>query len=97
MSFLTPSNIYDLCELAYDAQGKPEKALANESLRLMPTLLDSESLRRINGNSGALFSSQSGFGFIARGKGTRKNELFFFTRGTASLADVGTDLNFMPT
>jgi pimeloyl-ACP methyl ester carboxylesterase len=47
-----------------------------------------------SGTSGPLvFKKRTGFGFIAPGMGSRKNEVLIAARGTASLPDVLTDLN----
>ena len=97
MRALSPTDIFELCDLAYVAKEKDELSLGEEVSRRLGFLVDRQSIRRLNGKSGALFSAQSGFGFLARGTGARKNELILATRGTASLFDVGTDINFVPT
>jgi triacylglycerol lipase len=94
---LTPSQIYSLCNLAYEAKSTSESGLSEEISQVLPALIDKDSVVQLNATSGALISVQSGFGFVARGVGARQNEVFLATRGTASLSDAGTDLNFFPT
>lgn len=47
--------------------------------------------QRMTGTSGAILRSETGFGFIATGKGLRAREALVVMRGTASLADGITD------
>lgn len=96
MNEITPKQVFDICGLAYKAERNSSLALSNLIRTELPNLISTDSVRIINAQSGALFPVQSGFGFIARGVGARQNEIFIATRGTASLADVGTDLNFAP-
>lgn len=55
---------------------------------------DLEGGARFTGNSGPLvLKKRTGFGFIASGDGSRKNEVLIATRGTASVRDALTDVN----
>lgn len=96
MNSISPAQVYDLCELAYKAKNKNERALAQEISRDFKTLLNNECITSLRALSGTLLPIESGFGFIARGVGARQNEIFLATRGTASISDGSTDANFVP-
>ena len=97
MEALTPTQIFELVDVAYQTKKQNLQNLAI-SIQLLPeTRLNTNSIRLLHGQSGAIFAEDSGFGFVAAGTGSRSNELVLATRGTASLADLTTDLNFSST
>ncbi|HEX4879165.1 MAG TPA: lipase [Limnobacter sp.] len=58
--------------------------------------VDRTSIQLITATSGLGFRASSSFGFMAKLNGGRSTEIVIATRGTASAADVGTDLNTVP-
>ena len=96
-STISPSNVYDLALLAYRSRNATEDDLKQVLSSFLGGVIDSSSVRQLNAESGNLSPAVSGFGFVARGKGIRSNEVFVCTRGTQTREDISTDLNFLPT
>lgn len=94
---LSPKDVFKLAELAYESRVRTEIELAFKLKQEVGTIIDPATVRLLAAQSGTLSPAISGFGFIARGKGTRSNEIFLCTRGTQTWDDVSTDLNFLPT
>ncbi|WP_291713812.1 lipase [Limnobacter sp. CACIAM 66H1] len=59
--------------------------------------IDLNSLKLITATSGLITPVSSGFGFMAQLNGGRSREIIIATRGTATWADAGTDINAIPT
>ncbi|MEQ9107781.1 MAG: lipase [Limnobacter sp.] len=92
---LNPTQIHRLCDEAYAANGVSLNALIDRVKYSLP-FLEKDSLRIITATSGLFSPVLSGFGFMARLNGGRSTEIVIATRGTASLADAGTDINAVP-
>lgn len=96
MNQLTPHQIFLLSDGAYKAKTGNSSVLKDQ-LGLSVPFLDLNSLKILNGTSGNFSPVSSGFGFMAQLNGGRSTEIVIATRGTASGADAGTDINAMPT
>jgi len=95
MNQLTPHQIYLLSDGAYKAKSSNSTVLKDQ-LGLSVPFLDLNSLKILNGTSGNFSPVNSGFGFMAQLNGGRSKEIVIATRGTASVPDVGTDINAIP-
>lgn len=95
MNNLHPNQIYLLSKHAYDLAER-DNHLTREGLRMALPFIDIKSLKKLSATSGLFTPVVSGFGFMARLNGGRSTEIVIATRGTASMADVGTDLNTLP-
>ena len=93
---LNPTQIYDLSTRAYRVNTTSE-ATFKEQVRLQLPYVSIESLRIITATSGLIAPVSSGFGFMALLNGGRAREIVIATRGTATWADAGTDINAIPT
>lgn len=96
MNQLTPNQIYLLSDGAYKAKGRDSIALKDQLGISMP-FIDLNSLKLITATSGLISPVTSGFGFMAQLNGGRSREIVIATRGTATWADAGTDINAIPT
>jgi len=95
MNQLTPNQIYSLAEKSYHSKGRDLTALKDEFGIALP-FIHLNSLKILSATSGLFTPVVSGFGFMAQLNGGRYTEIVIATRGTASMADVGTDLNTLP-
>lgn len=92
---LNPTLIHKICDEAYAAQGNSLNALRDRIKYSLPSIKN-ENLQILSATSGLFTPVVSGFGFMAQLNGGRSTEIVIATRGTASMADVGTDLNALP-
>lgn len=95
MSELNPNQIFQLSKNAYTAKNG-DSAHFRKELDIALPFIDVGSLKLITATSGLFSPVLSGFGFMARLNGGRSTEIVIATRGTASLADAGTDINAVP-
>ncbi len=95
MNELSPDQIYRLSESAYTAR-KGDSDQFKRELDLALPFVNVGSAHVISATSGLGLRALSGFGFMAQLKGGRSKEIVIATRGTASLPDVHTDLNAIP-
>jgi triacylglycerol lipase len=93
---LNPSQVFYLSKHAYDVQQGTNKATL-ETLRMALPFIDIGSVKLITATSGLTTPIPSGFGFMAQLNGGRSREIVIATRGTATWADAGTDINAIPT
>ena len=93
---LNPAQIHDLCRIAYNSESVSRRLFKGQIERELP-FVDKESVKIITATSGLVTPVASGFGFMAQLNGGRSREIVIATRGTASQADVGTDINAIPT
>jgi triacylglycerol lipase len=93
---LNPTQIHDLCRIAYNAESVSRRLFKGQIERELP-FVDKESVKIITATSGLITPVASGFGFMVQLNGGRSREIVIATRGTASKADVGTDINAIPT
>ncbi len=96
MNELNPGQIFQLSKNAYTTK-KGDSVLLRRELDIELPYVSIDSLRIITATSGLITPVASGFGFMAQLNGGRSREIVIATRGTASLADVGTDINAIPT
>lgn len=93
---LNPSQVFYLSKHAYDVQQGVNKATL-ETLRMALPFVDIGSVKLLTATSGLITPVSSGFGFMAQLNGGRSREIVIATRGTATWADAGTDINAIPT
>ena len=89
---LNPGLVYKLADQAYESK---DTALNNfkDKVQFALPFIDKNSVKLITATSGLTTPVSSGFGFMARLNGGRSTEIVIATRGTATSADVGTDIN----
>ncbi|HEX4880577.1 MAG TPA: lipase [Limnobacter sp.] len=89
---LNPNHVYQLADQAYESR---ESTLDNfkDKVKYALPFVDKDSVNLITATSGLISPVASGFGFMAQLNGGRSRELVIATRGTATLADCGTDIN----
>lgn len=95
MTQLNPTQIYSLSNEAYKCNASFTAELKSNLAISLP-FADIASLKPLNAVTGLSSPILSGFGFMARLNGNRSHEIVIATRGTATIADVGTDINAMP-
>ena len=93
---LSPTQIHDLCRVAYNSQIVSPKLFKGQIGRELP-FVEKSSVKIITASSGLTSPVSSGFGFMAQLNGGRSREIVIATRGTATWADAGTDINAIPT
>lgn len=93
---LSPTQIHDLCRVAYNSQTVSPKLFKGQIGRELP-FVEKSSVKIITASSGLTSPVSSGFGFMAQLNGGRSREIVIATRGTATWADAGTDINAIPT
>ena len=92
MEPLSPSQAADVASKVYSVEDL-EKAKLQARFGING-LFSVDGAGRFEGVSGStFFRSKTGFGYIAAGIGTRKNEALIAIRGTSNLADCLTDIN----
>lgn len=93
---LYPGQIYKLTDQAYESK---DISLGNfkDKVRYALPFVGKDSVRIITATSGLTSPVSSGFGFMAQLNGGRSREIVIATRGTATWADAGTDINAIPT
>jgi triacylglycerol lipase len=93
---LYPGQIYKLTDQAYESK---DISLGNfkDKVRYALPFVGKDSVRIITATSGLITPVSSGFGFMAQLNGGRSREIVIATRGTATWADAGTDINAIPT
>lgn len=96
MNELNPSQIFQLSKNAYTTK-KGDSVLLRRELDIELPFVNIDSLRIITASSGLTSPVSSGFGFMAQLNGGRSREIVIATRGTATWADAGTDINAIPT
>lgn len=96
MNELNPSQIFQLSKNAYTTK-KGDSVLLRRELDIELPFVNIDSLRIITATSGLITPFSSGFGFMAQLNGGRSREIIIATRGTATWADAGTDINAIPT
>lgn len=96
MNELNPSQIFQLSKNAYTTK-KGDSVLLRRELDIELPFVNIDSLRIITATSGLTSPVSSGFGFMAQLNGGRSREIVIATRGTATWADAGTDINAIPT
>ena len=97
MNELNPTQIHDLCRVAYNSQSVSPELFKGQLGRELP-FVAKESVKIITATSGLITPVSSGFGFMAQLNGGRSREIIIATRGTTNcLADYGTDINAIPT
>jgi triacylglycerol lipase len=96
MNELNPGQIFQLSKNAYTTK-KGDSILLRRELDIELPFVNIESLRIITATSGLITPVASGFGFMAQLNGGRSREIVIATRGTATWADAGTDINAIPT
>lgn len=93
---LSPTQIHDLCRVAYNSQTVSPKLFKGQIGRELP-FVEKSSVKIITATSGLITPVSSGFGFMAQLNGGRSREIVIATRGTTnSRADYGTDINAIP-
>jgi triacylglycerol lipase len=92
---LNPGQIYKLTDQAYESK---DISLGNfkDKVRYALPFVAKESVKIITATSGLITPVSSGFGFMAQLNGGRFREIVIATRGTATWADAGTDINAIP-
>jgi len=93
---LSPKQIYQLCDQSYEAIDNELGGMKDRVKYALP-FLNKDSLKLLTATSGLITPVASGFGFMAQLNGGRSTEIVIATRGTASRADIGTDINAIPT
>lgn len=93
---LNPTQIHDLCRIAYNSESVSRRLFKGQVEREL-SFVDKESVKIITATSGLITPVASGFGFMAQLNGGRSREIVIATRGTATWADAGTDINAIPT
>lgn len=96
MNELNPTQIHDLCRVAYNSRSVSPKLFKGQLGRELP-FVNKNSVKIITATSGLITPVTSGFGFMAQLNGGRSREIVIATRGTATWADAGTDINSIPT
>ena len=93
---LNPGQIYKLTDQAYESR---DITLGNfkDKVRYALPFVAKDSVKIITATSGLTSPVSSGFGFMAQLNGGRSREIVIATRGTATWADAGTDINAIPT
>ncbi|WP_341715015.1 lipase [Limnobacter sp.] len=93
---LNPGQIYKLTDQAYESK---DITLGNfkDKVRYALPFVAKDSVKIITASSGLTSPVSSGFGFMAQLNGGRSREIVIATRGTATWADAGTDINAIPT
>jgi hypothetical protein len=93
---LNPGQIYKLTDQAYESR---DITLGNfkDKVRYALPFVAKDSVKIITASSGLTSPVSSGFGFMAQLNGGRSREIVIATRGTATWADAGTDINAIPT
>ena len=93
---LNPGQIYKLTDQAYESK---DITLGNfkDKVRYALPFVAKDSVKIITASSGLTSPIPSGFGFMAQLNGGRSREIVIATRGTATWADAGTDINAIPT
>jgi triacylglycerol lipase len=95
MTQLNPTQVFNLADEAYNFETGDSSRLRKQLIQALP-FVNIPSLKVLSGTSGLISQSISGFGFMAQLNGGRSTEIVIATRGTATMADVGTDINAMP-
>ncbi|WP_138515893.1 lipase family protein [Limnobacter alexandrii] len=96
MNELNPTQIFVLSDKAYELKNGFTQVVKRDLANALP-FVDVETLKPITATSGLITPVASGFGFMAQLNGGRSREIVIATRGTVSHADVGTDINAIPT
>ena len=96
MNELNPTQIFVLSDKAYELKNSFTQVVKRDLANALP-FVNVETLKPITATSGLITPVASGFGFMAQLNGGRSREIVIATRGTASQADVGTDINAIPT
>jgi len=91
MTELNPTQIFDLSLRAYKTR-TTDQELFKKQLRIQLPFVNFESMKVITATTGLFTPVASGFGFMAQLNGGRSKEIVIATRGTETLADVGTDI-----
>ena len=93
---LYPGQIYKLTDQAYESK---DISLGNfkDKVRYALPFVGKDSVKIIAATSGLTSPVSSGFGFMAQLNGGRSREIVIATRGTATWADAGSDINAIPT
>lgn len=92
-----PTQIHDLCRIAYNSESVSHRLFKGQVGRELP-FVEKESVKILTATSGLITPVASGFGFMAQLNGGRSKEIVIATRGTTnSMADYGTDINAIPT
>lgn len=92
MNELNPTQVFQLSNFAYKAAELNEADFRAFGQQFHPDI-DAPTIKMLHGISGLFNPALSGFGYVARLKGIRSNELVLSTRGTLTASDWGTDLH----
>lgn len=93
---LNPGQIYKLTDQAYESRDITLGSFKDKVRYALP-FVAKDSVKIITASSGLTSPFSSGFGFMAQLNGGRSREIVIATRGTATWADAGTDINAIPT
>ena len=93
---LNPGQIYKLTDQAYESRDITLGNFKDKVSYALP-FVAKDSVKIIAATSGLTSPVSSGFGFMAQLNGGRSREIIIATRGTATWADAGTDINAIPT
>ena len=96
MNELNPTQIFVLSDKAYELKKTFSQVVKRDLANALP-FVNVETLKPITATSGLTSPVSSGFGFMAQLNGGRSREIVIATRGTATWADAGTDINAIPT
>lgn len=96
MNELNPTQIFVLSDKAYELKRTFSQVVKRDLANALP-FVNVETLKPITATSGLITPVSSGFGFMAQLNGGRSREIVIATRGTATWADAGTDINAIPT
>ena len=96
MNELNPTQIFVLSDKAYELRKTFSQVVKRDLANALP-FVNVETLKPITATSGLTSPVSSGFGFMAQLNGGRSREIVIATRGTATWADAGTDINAIPT
>jgi len=96
MNELNPTQIFVLSDKAYELKKTFSQVVKRDLANALP-FVNVETLKPITATSGLITPVSSGFGFMAQLNGGRSREIVIATRGTATWADAGTDINAIPT
>ncbi len=95
MNELNPTQIFVLSDKAYELRKTFSQVVKRDLANALP-FVNVETLKPITATSGLTSPVSSGFGFMAQLNGGRSREIVIATRGTATWADAGTDINAIP-
>ena len=74
-STISPGMAFELAEAAYRSLGASEEKLKQYIKATLGSLIEGNSVKQLNAQSGNISPTTTGFGFITRGKGAHSNDM----------------------